>query len=125
MSEMITAQFRHVMLMVEDVAAAIDFFHRGLGLPIKAQSPTWGEVEANGTTIAFHSVAEPPKTGSTPILSFCVADVYGAIAQLEALGGSLEGRVREPSFGKVAAVRSPQGQLISLLQPVAVSTVSK
>ncbi|WP_234991372.1 VOC family protein [Synechococcus sp. 7002] len=43
MSEMITAQFRHVMLMVEDVAAAIDFFHRGLGLPIKAQSPTWGK----------------------------------------------------------------------------------
>ena len=121
MSELITAEFRHVMLMVEDIAAAVDFFHRGLGLPIKAQSPTWAELDANGTTIAFHHVVEPPQAGDTPILSFHVADVYGAIAQLEALGGSLEGRVREPSFGKVAAVRSPQGQLVSLLQPVTVT----
>jgi predicted enzyme related to lactoylglutathione lyase len=123
MSESITAQFRHVMLMVKDVAAAVDFFHRGLGLPIKAQSPNWAEVEANGTTIAFHHVAEPPQMGSSSILSFHVTDIYGAIAQLEALGGSLEGPVREPSFGKVAAVRSPQGQLISLLQPAVVATV--
>lgn len=70
MSEMITAQFRHVMLMVEDVAAAIDFFHRGLGLPIKAQSPTWGEVEANGTTIAFHSVAERQTQATLPFSVF-------------------------------------------------------
>ena len=124
MSDLISAQFRHVMLMVEDLPAAVDFFHRGLGLPIKAQSPTWAELDAEGTTIAFHHVAESPQTGDTPILSFHVTDVYGAIAQLEALGGSLEGRVREPSFGKVAAVRSPQGQLISLLQPIAVATVA-
>ena len=124
MSELITAEFRHVMLMVEDLPAAVDFFHRGLGLPIKVLSPTWAELEANGTTITFHHVVEAPQTGDTPILSFHVTDVYGAIAQLEALGGSLEGRVREPSFGKVAAVRSPQGQLVSLLQPVAVTVAS-
>lgn len=109
MSEMITAQFRHVMLMVEDVAAAIDFFHRGLGLPIKAQSPTWGEVEANGTTIAFHSVAEPPNTGDTPILSFCVEDVYGAIAQLEALGAASKVVYGNPPLAKWPQCGVPRG----------------
>jgi predicted enzyme related to lactoylglutathione lyase len=43
--------------------------------------------------------------------------VVETIAKLEALGGKLEGRIREPFFGKVAAVRSPEGHLLSLLQP--------
>ncbi|AFY38231.1 Glyoxalase/bleomycin resistance protein/dioxygenase [[Leptolyngbya] sp. PCC 7376] len=117
-----SAQFRHIMLMVKDVAAAVQFYHEGLGLPIKVQSPGWAEIEANGATIAFHGAAEAPQTGSSPILSFTVDDVHQAIANLETLGGKLEGRVREPSFGKVAAVRSPQGHLVSLLQPVAQPT---
>lgn len=112
------AQFKHVMLMVKDVKAAVQFYSEGLGLPVKVSSPGWGEVEANGTTIAFHS-AEDPQAGSSPILSFHVDDVYAAVARLEGMGASLEGRVREPSFGKVAAVRTPDGHLVSLLQPAA------
>ena len=113
------AQFRHIMLMVTDVAAAVKFYSEGLGLPVKVQTPGWGEIEVDGATIAFHGTNEAPTTGSSPILSFSVDDVHQAIADLETLGGKLEGRVREPSFGKVAAVRSPQGHLVSLLQPVA------
>ncbi|OLP17001.1 glyoxalase [Leptolyngbya sp. 'hensonii'] len=112
-----TAQFRHIMLMVKDVSATVQFYHQGLGLPVIKESPTWAELDANGTTIALHGVEEDPDTGSSPILSFVVEDVHGAIAALEALGGQLEGRVREPFFGKVAAVRTPEGHLVSLLQP--------
>lgn len=114
-------QFRHIMLMVKDVASAVKFFHEGLGLPVTVQSPGWAEIEADGATIAFHGANEAPETGSSPILSFTVDDVHQAIATLESLGGTLEGRVREPSFGTVAAVRSPQGHLVSLLQPKAKS----
>lgn len=110
------AQFKHVMLMVKDVKASAQFYSEGLGLPLKMSSPAWAEVDANGTTIAFH-MAEEPGAGSSPILSFHVEDVYAALAKLEELGASLEGRVREPSFGKVAAVRTPDGHLLSLLQP--------
>jgi predicted enzyme related to lactoylglutathione lyase len=62
--------------------------------------------------------------GSSPILSFHVDDIYGSIATLESLGAKLEGRVREPSFGKVAAMRTPDGHLLSLLQPTTVNATN-
>lgn len=119
-----TAQFRHIMLMVKDVPAAVQFYGEGLGLPVIKASPTWAELDANGTTIALHGVEEVPETGSSPILSFHVDDVYAAISTLESLGATLEGRVREPSFGKVAAVRTPEGHLVSLLQPISAAVAA-
>lgn len=116
------AEFKHIMLMVKDVPAAVKFYNQGLGLPVKMSSPGWGELDANGTTIAFHAAEADANVGSSPILSFHVDDIYGVIAKLESLGAQLEGQVREPSFGKVAAMRTPDGHLLSLLQPVTVST---
>lgn len=117
-------EFRHVMLMVKDIPASVKFYNEGLGLPIKLSTPGWAELNANGTTIALHAAESDVHAGSSPILSFHVDDVYAVIASLEQLGASLEGRVREPSFGKVAAVRTPDGHLVSLLQPAAVSATT-
>ncbi len=113
-----TAQFRQIMLMVEDVLSTVEFYQRGLGLIVTTATPAWAELEANGTTIALHASREKPQIGSSPILSFHVANVYTAIEDLEALGARLEGQVRQPSFGKVAAVRTPDGHLLSLLEPI-------
>jgi predicted enzyme related to lactoylglutathione lyase len=104
--------------MVEDVSATTEFYHKGLGLKIRTSTPTWAELEANGVTIALHSVNGKVQTGGSPILSFHVEDVYTTIEDLEAMGAKLEGQVRQPPFGKVAAVRTPDGHLLSLLQPV-------
>jgi predicted enzyme related to lactoylglutathione lyase len=117
-----TAQFRHIMLMVKDVPATVKFYSEGLGLNVTKASFHMAELDANGTPIILHGVESAPETGSSPILSFHVDDLLAAIAKLEALGGTLEGRVREPSFGKVAAVRTPEGHLVSLLQPAIAST---
>ncbi|NET32978.1 MAG: VOC family protein [Cyanothece sp. SIO1E1] len=118
------AQFKHVMLMVQDIPAAVKFYSEGLGLTVKVSSPGWAELDADGTTIAMHAAHEQPQTGHSPILSFHVDDVHAAIASLEAMGAHLEGRVREPAFGKVAAVRTPDGHLVSLLQPAAVESAT-
>lgn len=117
-------EFKHIMLMVKDVSAAVKFYSEGLGLPVKMSSPGWGELDANGTTIAFHAAEANADVGSSPILSFHVDDIQQAIAKLEGLGAQLEGRVREPAFGKVAAMRTPDGHLLSLLQPAVVSTAN-
>lgn len=114
-----TAEFKHVMLMVKDVQATAKFYADGLGLPIRMSSPGWAELDANGTTIALHAAGEGVEGSNSPILSFHVTDVQDTLTKLESLGAKLEGRVREPSFGKVAAVRTPDGHLLSLLQPVA------
>jgi catechol 2,3-dioxygenase-like lactoylglutathione lyase family enzyme len=112
-----TAEFKHVMLMVKDIPATVKFYSEGLGLPVKVSSPGWAELDANGTTIALHAAEAPVAGGDSLILSFHVDDIQTAIATLEQLGAKLEGRVREPSFGKVAAIRTPDGHLVSLLQP--------
>ncbi|PSP17849.1 MAG: glyoxalase [Cyanobacteria bacterium QS_8_64_29] len=109
-------RFKHVMLMVADVPAALAFYRDGLGLPVKQSSANWAELEADGTTLALHA-ADEPRVGSSPILSFQVDDIQTAVAGLEQQGAQLEGRIREPPFGKVAAMRSPDGHLLSLLQP--------
>jgi len=118
-----TAEFKHVMLMVKDIPATVKFYSEGLGLQVRMQSPGWAELDANGTTIALHAAGESAG-GDSPILSFHVEDVHAAIASLESLGAQLEGRIREPAFGKVAAMRTPDGNLLSLLQPAEVAATT-
>lgn len=113
-----SAQFKHVMLMVEDVLSTANFYHQGLGLTVKMATASWAELEADGTIIALHASSEKPLHISSPILSFHVADIYTTIEDLEAMGAKLEGQVRQPPFGKVASIRTPDGHLVSLLQPV-------
>lgn len=115
-----TAQFKHIMLMVGNVPAAVKFYTEGLGLGLKMASPNWAELDADGTTIALHAAGGEMPTGSSPILSFHVSDLEATMKALEAHGAQLEGRVREPAFGKVAAMRAPDGHLLSLLQPSSV-----
>ncbi|RUT00179.1 glyoxalase [Dulcicalothrix desertica PCC 7102] len=118
------AQFKYVMLMVKDVPAAVKFYSEGLGLTVKVSTPGWAEIDAGGTTIAFHGAESDAETGDSPILSFNVDDIHQVIATLENMGAKLEGRVREPSFGKVAAVRTPDKHLLSLLQPSTVGATA-
>ncbi len=119
-----TVQFRHIMLMVTDIPAAVKFYNEGLGLAIKVSTPGWAELDANGTALAFHHTSEAYPVGASPILSFHVEDIEATMARLESFGAKLEGRVREPSFGKVAAMRTPDGHLVSLLQPAPVTSAA-
>lgn len=116
-----SAEFKHIMLMVKDVQGTAQFYSEGLGLPIRMSSPGWAELDANGTTIALHAASEGVQGSNSPILSFHVEDIMSSLTKLESMGAKLEGRVREPSFGKVAAVRTPDGHLLSLLQPAQVA----
>jgi predicted enzyme related to lactoylglutathione lyase len=120
-----TTQFNHIMLMVENVPASAEFYRQGLGLTAKTVTETWAELEADGTIIALHATVEPCPVGGSPILSFHVADIYTTIEDLEAMGGKLEGKVRQPPFGRVALVRTPDGHLLNLLQPVDDSQLRK
>ncbi len=114
--QFMAATFKHIMLMVNDVESAVKFYSEGFGLDVKKNSSAWAELDAGGTTIALHS-AEGANGGSSPILSFQVDNVEQRVNQLESLGATLEGPIREPSFGKVAAMRTPDGHLVSLLEP--------
>ena len=56
-------------------------------------------------------------TGYSPILSFNVPDLDERVAALIGHGASLDGPIKYPPHGKVAALRSPDGHMISLYEP--------
>lgn len=55
-------------------------------------------------------------TGYSPILSFTVDDMDTAVPRLLGLGATLDGPVRHHLYGAVAAVRSPDGHMVGLVQ---------
>ena len=56
-------------------------------------------------------------TGYTPFLSFQVVDLQQTVSNMLQLGGTLDGAIKYPASGKVAAIRAPDGQMLSLHEP--------
>ncbi len=48
------------------------------------------------------------------MLSFEVPDVQECVTRLISLGAHMDGPIRHETFGKVAVLRSPDGQMVSL-----------
>jgi catechol 2,3-dioxygenase-like lactoylglutathione lyase family enzyme len=110
-------RLKHIMMMVVDVPAARDFYSQGFGMEIAKSDRMWSELTKDGVTLALHHTPEPNLYSSSPILSFEVEDIGAEVDRLKDMGAELEGEVRQPSFGKVAAMRTPDGHLVSLLEP--------
>lgn len=55
-------------------------------------------------------------TGYSPLLSFTVEDMDAAVPRLLGLGATLDGPVRHHLYGAVAAVRSPDGHMVGLVE---------
>jgi len=112
------ASLRHVLLLQRDVDAAARFFRDGLGLAVRAWGDEWAELEAGSARIAFKKVdSEAHRTsGYTPFLSFDVADMDATVPKLLQLGATLDGPIKYHAHGKVAALRAPDGPMISLFE---------
>lgn len=120
-------RFLHTMLRVRDLDLALTFFCDGLGLKLVRRR----DHEAGRFTLAFLSTgaegdgaeielthnwdeAEPYPTGRFfGHLAFEVDDVYAACARLAAQGAVIH---RPPRDGRMAFVKSPDGQSVELLQ---------
>lgn len=55
-------------------------------------------------------------SGYSPFLSFEIDDMDSTIPRLITLGASLDGAIKYQPYGKVAAVRSPDGHMLALLE---------
>ena len=113
------ARLAHVLLLQRDVAAAARFYEEGLGLRCRVRTPRWAEMDAGGGgVLALKEVATGEaclSVGYTPILSFRVDDLQGTVQRLLGLGARLDGAIRyPPGAGKVAALRGPDGHMLSL-----------
>ena len=122
----VAARLSRVVLMVRNdgpsLAKATEFFHSGVGLNVLRVTDEWAELtdSSNQLSISLQTVPTEPQlsTGYSPLLSFEVADMDATITRCVQLGGHLDGPIQYPAHGKVAALRSPDGHMIGLYEPV-------
>ena len=105
------------------IAKATEFYHSGLGLPIVRMTEDWAELNGgNNVQISLQGVTSESQvsTGYSPLLNFQVTDMDATISKCVQLGGHLDGPIQYPAHGKVAALRTPDGHMIGLHEPVVV-----
>jgi predicted enzyme related to lactoylglutathione lyase len=75
------------MLMVQDMARAIRFYHDVIGLEVKFESPEWTELAYGAAIVALHGggKGEFRTTG----LGFQVKDIRAACREITAGGGKI------------------------------------
>lgn len=124
-----SAVLRHVLLLQRDVPAAAKFYREGLGLVVNVCTERWAELgdarptsDASSpppTVIALKAVDSEAQrsTGYSPVLNFTVGDLDATVNNLLRAGAVLDGPIRYPPRGKVAALRAPDGHMLGLFEP--------
>jgi len=115
----------YVIVMVSNMPRSIEFYHDGLGLPLKFESPQWTEFQTGATTLALHaadatqgaSPAEQPG-GARPgtcSLGFMVDDLEDAFKALTARGVRFTAPpAQREGAGRLAICVDPDNLPISL-----------
>lgn len=109
---------RYLLLLQRDVSKAAKFYNEGLGLPIKVISERWAELQAGSTTLALKAADGEAycTTGYSPILTFTVHDLQDTLTKCLSLGAIMDGAVQFVPLGRVAALRGPDGHMVSLVE---------
>ncbi|MFI0396306.1 VOC family protein [Paracoccus jiaweipingae] len=124
-------KFRYTILYVADVAAALDFYERALGLArgFLHESGDYGELATGETRLAFSSVALMRQLGKAPAqadpaapvseIAFETGDVRAALDRALAAGAALVQDVRDEPWGQTTAyISDPDGYLVEICSPV-------
>jgi len=107
----------NVILPVEDLGRAVDFYQRTLGLALKFRDgDRWAAFDAGGVTLALAGGAERPP-GNVIALSFKVENVAAALARAVADGAVLAAPAAEGPHEIRGAVKDRAGHLIYFYSP--------
>jgi len=110
---------------VTDMALAVDFYHRVLGMRWIDGDAWWTSLDCGGVRIGLHSTEGAPvprvpreahgaHAGAT--LTLRVADAAAARAQLEAAGAVILGEL-DAAWGHMVVFEDPDGNVLKLMQP--------
>jgi lactoylglutathione lyase len=111
----------HVVIYVQDLDRALDFYRDVLGLQVRVAHEDWVEFGTRGAGIALHAGgrrARAPKDyrrgGMLPTIR--VQSVESAVAYLNSRGVKVTEIKIEP-FGRLAVFADPEGNQLQLLEP--------
>ncbi|KAL4452368.1 hypothetical protein ABPG75_008030 [Micractinium tetrahymenae] len=109
---------RYVLLLQRDLQKAVRFYGDGLGLPVRVVTERWAELQAGKSTLALKAADGEAycTTGYSPVLAFDVDDLQATLMRCLERGASMDGAIQHSPHGKVAALRAPDGVMISLVE---------
>jgi hypothetical protein len=115
---------RSIIMTVKQPSVTAEFLKSVVGLTQNYQTESMVELNSPSISsgppiiIKASSNVATLATGYSPILNFDIANMETSITKAIELGGMLDGTIKYKSFGKIAAVRSPDGHVIGLFEPV-------
>lgn len=108
----------HAILYSPEAEKVRAFFADVLELPSVDADGGWPIFAAPPTEIAVH-----PGAGGQQLFLMC-DDIHATLAELTAKGVELAGEVAEQRWGRLAAIRLPDGTELSVYQPAHPSPMS-
>ncbi|ETO78922.1 hypothetical protein F444_06274 [Phytophthora nicotianae P1976] len=114
------SRLRQLMVLSRDLARSKQFYQEGLGLKLLRSSDTYAEFDIKAGVPLCIKLAQSEaacSSGYSPFLNFDIPDLSDAVPRLLMLGAIMDGPIKYPAHGKVAALRSPDGVMIGLYEP--------
>jgi catechol 2,3-dioxygenase-like lactoylglutathione lyase family enzyme len=117
----------NVRYMVDDVAAAVDFYTKHLGFNVNISSPAFADVVRGNLRLLLSGPAssagrpmpdgERPGPGGWNRIHLIVTDLASEVARLKAEGVSFRNDVVVGPGGKQILLKDPAGNVVELFQP--------
>lgn len=124
-------KLRYVILYVEDVPSAVDFYHRAFDLRagFVHESGDYGEIDTGETKVSFSSLTlmrglgkepgRPAPHSPTFEIAFETDDVPAALERARAAGAEIVQEPRAEPWGQTTSyVRDSEGFLVEICTPV-------
>jgi catechol 2,3-dioxygenase-like lactoylglutathione lyase family enzyme len=124
---MTTDETANVRYMVDDVAAAVDFYTTHLGFTVLNQFPPFADVKRGNLRVLLSgpksSAGRPMPDGAVPgpggwnRIHLIVLDINAEVARLRAEGVEFRNDVVNGPGGSQILLQDPSGNVIELFQP--------
>ena len=116
---------RNIVLTVKNSHTTAKFFADAIGMHVHHKGDSSIELQPNGggpPIIVMEAQSAATLTGGySPLLNFDIQDMDATVVNAITLGAILDGPIKYAAYGKIAALRSPDGHMIGLFEPAVTS----
>ena len=119
---------RNIVLTVKNSKATAAFFSEAIGMRVQHKSDNSVELfqkDGLGPPIIVMQAqnAASLSGGYSPLMNFDIDDMDRTVMNAIDKGAILDGPIKYTTYGKIAALRSPDGHMIGIFEPMRDNTL--
>jgi predicted enzyme related to lactoylglutathione lyase len=119
---------RNIVLTVKNSQATATFFAEAIGMRVQHKNDNSVELsqrDGMGPPIIVMQAqsAATLSGGYSPLLNFDIDNMDSTVTKAINQGAILDGPIKYAAYGKIAALRSPDGHMIGIFEPVRDSVI--